>query len=1145
MKFLKLEMAFIAVFAVMVFAAPKVWTGKLAEKFDGGTGKIGDPYLISTAEQFALMASKSDTAIYYKLTENIVLNEGDASEWAENPPANKWTVYGTLEKPVYFHLDGDRHTVSGLYVNSTDSIQGLFGVFIGTISNLNLVNGYVKGGELTGALAGIQYCNPQSLYYSGCSTVRDSVDVYVEGENFVGGVFGAVGRMFRAAVGLGEMQTNWGYAFDEKADYQDIVFSGTVVGNQIVGGVTGYFAEGPTKTTASNFVNRGKVIGKKWVGGVIGMNYADLPNGASGPSPESMIKDLKNFGEVKGDHGVGGVIGVFWFFRSTTPRDFANHEAFFNFGSVTANTVVGGVVGLAHGYRKSKIRHSYNAGSVVGTDSVGGVFGFFEFDDENSKAPLDSMALTCLNFGEIIQKGTVISKKKSIEEANAMLTPSYPFVADVNKLGENLGYPLYIYSNHLDLLLPKGTGKKYDPFLISNEQDLFAFTLLAQNYESIRPIDTLHFKQTADIEWSGKYDWFIDSLKNIYYDGGDHVISGLKINRPDQDTVGFARVLGKVVISHLTFKNFEVNGRSFVGMLAGINGYGVIHNMSFYGTVQGDSIVGGVCGKSEWTTTNILSFVDVFGKNMVGGMFGLGFGYLINSASFGNVKGDSLVGGISGRVTTSYSSLYKNVYAVNDVDARTHGGVFAYNINEKEPSKLHGLYYKKGKNEKFPCGVALDDSIMKSDAFLDSLIYFVKDSSANSKEYPVPRRYKGHGSATSPYILEKVEDLYFFDSLYTDSTFKFSMNNMYQKYAHYKLTTDVNMNKNRNHKWIPISEFHGTLDGNYHVINNMNVMDTGAVAIFSSFEGSIKNLGIRNSYFWGTFAAPFAANFWGSIENCWNENTTVKGSEVAGGIVGRFRHRAGMKGVDSLKIENVYNTGNINSTHYAGGIMGSFVSEYSRDTNTYVISNVYNRGEITTFSGYGWIGQISSGGRALRIHLLKNSYNTDKMCSSFHIGDGFLETTFQNNYVLWNDECTIDWFPHFRKADYMQSADFVKELGDAFEMDKDGVNDGFPILKGLKPRTDYSPELDKTDSTVTIREVAKIENRMLNLQVESVGRFLNVNGVKPGTTLKVYDLKGNLVQSVQVNNKSVSLTVNKAGVLVISNAGRTRIVKVN
>ena len=151
----------------------------------------------------------------------------------------------------------------------------------------------------------------------------------------------------------------------------------------------------------------------------------------------------------------------------------------------------------------------------------------------------------------------------------------------------------------------------------------------------------------------------------------------------------------------------------------------------------------------------------------------------------------------------------------------------------------------------------------------------------------------------------------------------------------------------------------------------------------------------------------------------------------------------------------------------------------------------------------------------------------------------------RNNYVLLNDECSYDGYPHFRKADYMKSADFVKELGDAFEMDKDGVNDGFPILKGLKPRTDYSPELDKTDSTVTIREVSKIENRMMNLQVESVGRILNVNEVKPGSTLKVYDLKGTLVQSVQVNGNSVSLTVNKAGVFVISNAGRTRMVKVN
>ena len=68
----------LVVVATAAFAAPKVWTGKLAEGFDGGTGKQDDPYLVSTAEQFALMAARGDSATFYKLTEDIILNEGDS-----------------------------------------------------------------------------------------------------------------------------------------------------------------------------------------------------------------------------------------------------------------------------------------------------------------------------------------------------------------------------------------------------------------------------------------------------------------------------------------------------------------------------------------------------------------------------------------------------------------------------------------------------------------------------------------------------------------------------------------------------------------------------------------------------------------------------------------------------------------------------------------------------------------------------------------------------------------------------------------------------------------------------------------------------------------------------------------------------------
>lgn len=1140
MKFLKLEMAFIAVFAVMVFAAPKVWTGKLADSYDGGTGKKGDPYLISTAEQFALMASNRDSASYFKLTEDIILNEGDASKWADNPPANKWTVYGTLEKPVVLSLNGNSHKVSGLYVNSTDSLQGLFGVLVGTVTDLNLVNGYVKGGDVTGGLAGnfFENSSKMSFYKQEVGLYRDSVDLIVEGEDYVGGIVGVISSYYPIGYPVGNNPPLHGY--DETN--QNLVFSGNVSGKNNVGGIAGYEKDSYADIMNLDCRNRGTVVGLKNVGGIFGQHEVDIPCG-------SLASNIINYGIVKGDVAVGGVIGLFSTNRTEDENKWLkrSHGGFINLGEVTGKKQVGGIVGYWNNVASTpKLYQSYNAGSVFGEASVGGIIGAnVNHNIEKYEQILDTIPEECFNFGLVVQGDDTLFKQKSVKEADSLIPLMSLFSKDLNNSKENLGYPLYIPS-HVELILPKGSGTRKDPYQISNERDLFGLSIMMKYKYLICDKDTLHFRQTADVVWSGKYDWFVDTLKLAYYDGGDHVISGMKIDRPNQDTVGFFRTLDHAYISHLTLKDFEVKGHNFVGMLAGNYGHSQIHNMRFYGKVQGDSIVGGIFGMGGDNVTNVLSYVDVSGKNMVGGIYGVCYPRIFYSASFGKVKGDSLVGGICGLIASNSNVVIKSVYAVNDIEARTHGGVVTYNVDDKErPFTLYKLYYKKSKYDDYPWGVALDDSVMKSDAFSDSLRFFVKDTAADSKGYPVPHRFKGQGTAVSPYLLENAEDLYFFDSLYMDTITVKNFVNQHYKYAHYKLTTDVNMNKNRNHKWIPISEFHGTLDGNYHVINNMNVMDTGAVAIFSSFEGSIKNLGIRNSYFWGTFAAPFAANFWGSIENCWNENTTVKGSEVAGGIVGRFMHRAGMKGVDSLKIEKVYNTGNINSTHYAGGIMGSFVSEYSRDTNTYVISNVYNRGEITTFSGYGWIGQISSGGRALRIHLLKNSYNTDKMCSSFHIGDGFLETTFQNNYVLWNDECTVDWFPHFRKADYMKTADFVKELGDAFEMDKDGLNDGFPILKGLKPRTDYSPELDKTDSTVTIREVAKIENRMMNLHVESVGRLLNVNGVKPGSTLKVYDLKGTLVQSVQVNNKSVRLTVNKAGVLVISNAGRTRIVKVN
>ena len=75
-----------------VMAASSVWTGKVAEKFASGKGETNNPYVIETAEQFALMVQQCYLGEYFRLDADIVLNEGDAKDWAKTAPKNKWTV---------------------------------------------------------------------------------------------------------------------------------------------------------------------------------------------------------------------------------------------------------------------------------------------------------------------------------------------------------------------------------------------------------------------------------------------------------------------------------------------------------------------------------------------------------------------------------------------------------------------------------------------------------------------------------------------------------------------------------------------------------------------------------------------------------------------------------------------------------------------------------------------------------------------------------------------------------------------------------------------------------------------------------------------------------------------------------------------
>ena len=141
-------------YAVSFTRALVIWDGTEASAFSGGTGTSTDPYQIGSGGELAYLAQlvnagTADTnnssalyaSLYYELTEDIHLNT-DASDyetWGTSAPSNVWMPMGNDSNSFTGTFNGNDYAVSGIYINSTDNYQGLFGyVDGGTIESINV-----------------------------------------------------------------------------------------------------------------------------------------------------------------------------------------------------------------------------------------------------------------------------------------------------------------------------------------------------------------------------------------------------------------------------------------------------------------------------------------------------------------------------------------------------------------------------------------------------------------------------------------------------------------------------------------------------------------------------------------------------------------------------------------------------------------------------------------------------------------------------------------------------------------------------------------------------------------------------------------------------------------------------------------------
>ena len=250
-------------------------------RFAGGSGTDASPYLIENADQFNDI--RNDYQKVYRLVADI-----DLSAYASANGGAGW-------EPIYLEgkLDGNGHVIKGLTIDRPyEDVVGLFQyIYIGSVSNLDIVGASVVGRDSVGILAGLHNSNL-------ISKVRTSGSV--QGRSNVGGLVGSLhSGTIRASsstatvVGSGDSVgglVGQGYAVIEtsyaEGNAQGANKVGGLIGEDIGGMISNSFAIGNAKANQAS------------AGGLIGR------------SSQGSYTNVYATGQVQGGSAAGGLVGT-------------------------------------------------------------------------------------------------------------------------------------------------------------------------------------------------------------------------------------------------------------------------------------------------------------------------------------------------------------------------------------------------------------------------------------------------------------------------------------------------------------------------------------------------------------------------------------------------------------------------------------------------------------------------------------------------------------------------------------------------------------------------------------------------------------------------------------------------------------------
>ena len=458
-----------------------------AQYSGSGSGTESDPYLIFYADQLNQVRNfLNKDGVYFKLMSDI-----DLTDWIEeNNPSNGWQPVGASSSAFKGIFDGNNHTISGLTINrpSTENV-GFFGyIDAATIKNLT-VKGNVEGGTHVGGICGAA----GTATFSNCDFIQDGIFGIKSHGNNTGGMAGYVtgqlivsqcscnatilgngdntGGLIGCASGSVDMSNNQvkgnikgtglytggviGYHFGLNiVSLQKCTATGSVQGNDNVGGIAGGYQRGSDEIDKCSFV--GKLKGINNVGGILGYSFFPHIRHAYYDSPSCLFTN--NYAIVNinasGDH-IGGLIGkdegyydkwsVSNRFGDFTYVSICSYEISnsYSSGSISGKNYVGGLVGYKN---RGSITKCFSNTSVYGTSHVGGIVGYGEGASDNSLTLKSNLSICNVvnasesNAGRVygsIGSNVTIGANGSAEENGALTTCKVSIAGVVQDISDN------------------------------------------------------------------------------------------------------------------------------------------------------------------------------------------------------------------------------------------------------------------------------------------------------------------------------------------------------------------------------------------------------------------------------------------------------------------------------------------------------------------------------------------------------------------------------------------------------------------------------------------------------------------------------------------------------------------------------------